>query len=154
MRVVYLNPCGQMGGAEMSLMDLLVGLRVAEPAWQLYLVLGEDGPLVDQAESAGVQVIVAPFPGALARMGDSGRGPIEALWSGLKPAAGTLRYARNLRRTLANLAPDIMHTNGFKMHVLGCWARPQNVPVIWHVRDYVSTRPPMKGLVRLHAGRG
>jgi glycosyltransferase involved in cell wall biosynthesis len=153
MRVVYLNPCGQMGGAEMSLMDLLAGLRAAEPAWQLCLVLGEDGPLVAQAESVGVQVIVAPFPGALARMGDSGRGPIGALWSGFKAALGTLRYARNLRRTLADLAPDIVHTNGFKMHVLGCWARPQNVPVIWHVRDYVSTRPLMKWLLRLHAGR-
>ena len=60
----------------MSLMDLLASMRAAEPSWQFWLVLGEDGPLVDQAKSAGVQVMVAPFPPALARLGDSGSGSI------------------------------------------------------------------------------
>jgi glycosyltransferase involved in cell wall biosynthesis len=158
MRIVYLNPCGQMGGAEMSLMDLLASMRAAEPLWQFWLVLGEDGPLVDRAKSAGVQVIVAPFPPALARLGDSGGGSIGALWSCLTAAAGTIRYARHLRRTLAELEPDIVHTNGFKMHILGAWcspgkSHPKNAPLIWHVRDYVSTRPLMKWLLRLHAKR-
>ncbi len=153
MRVVYLNPCGQMGGAEMSLMDLLVSMRAAEPAWQFWLLLGEDGPLVEQAKAAGAQVIVAPFPDGLARLGDSGKGPIGALWSCFQAAAGTIRYAWKLRRTLRELQPDIVHTNGFKMHVLGAWAHPKKAPVIWHVRDYVSTRPLMKRLLRWHAGR-
>jgi glycosyltransferase involved in cell wall biosynthesis len=142
-----------MGGAEMSLMDVLVSMRAAEPGWELSLVLGEDGPLVDRAKTAGVQVIVAPFPRALARLGDSGSGPIRALWSCIRAAAPTILYALNLRRTLAELRPGIVHTNGFKMHVLACWARPISVPVIWHVRDYVSTRPLMTRLLRLHAGR-
>src|SRR3984885_7689934 len=153
MRVVYLNPSGQMGGAEMSLMDLLASMRAAEPGWDFWVLLGEDGPLAGQAKAAGVQVIVAPFPRALARLGDSGSGPLRALWSCLKAAAGALRYAFHLRRTLAELQPDIVHTNGFKMHILGAWAHPKNAPVIWHVRDYVSTRPLMKWLLRLHAGR-
>jgi glycosyltransferase involved in cell wall biosynthesis len=153
MRVAYLNPCGQMGGAEMSLMDLLLSVRAAEPMWQLCLVQGEGGPLVEKAEAAGAQVIVAPFPPALARLGDSGGGSLGALWSCFKAAAGTIRYALSLRHTLAGLQPDIIHTNGFKMHVLGAWARPKNTPVIWHVRDYVSTRPLMKRLLQLHAGR-
>ena len=153
MRVVYLNPCGQMGGAEMSLMDLLVSIRAAEPTWQCWLVLGEDGPLADHAKAAGVQVSVAPFPPALARLGDSGSGPLRALWSCLRASAGTIRYAFQLRRMIRELQPDIVHTNGFKMHVLGAWAHPKNAPVIWHVRDYVSTRPLMKRLLRWHAGR-
>jgi len=86
-------------------------------------------------------------------LGDSGSGPLGALWSCLKAAAGTIRYVLHLRRTLAELQPDIVHTNGFKMHVLGAWAHPKNAPVIWHVRDYVSTRPLMKWLLRLHASR-
>lgn len=153
MRVVYLNPCGQMGGAEMSLMDVLVSMRAREPRWQFSLVLGEDGPLVGQAQAAGAQVIVAPFPRALARLGDSGRGPLHAIWSCLKASAGTIGYALHLRRILAGLEPDIVHTNGFKMHVLGVWARPANASVIWHVRDYVSTRPLMKRLLGMHAQR-
>jgi glycosyltransferase involved in cell wall biosynthesis len=142
-----------MGGAEMSLMDLLASMRAAEPEWQLYLVLGEDGPLVDRATAAGVQVMVATFPRALARLGDSGNGPLRAFWSCLKAAAGTLRYASNLRQILEKLEPDIVHTNGFKMHVLGAWAHPKSASVIWHVRDYVSTRPLMKRLLRLSAPR-
>lgn len=153
MRVVYLNPSGQMGGAEMSLMDLLVSMRAAEPHWQFWVVIGEDGPLVRQAQAAGAQVILAPFPRALARLGDSGSGSLRALWSCVQASAGTVRYAWNLRRTLRELEPDIVHTNGFKMHVLGAWARPRNTPVIWHVRDYVSTRPLMRRLLRMHAQR-
>ncbi len=153
MRIVFLNPCGPMGGAELSLLDVLASLRAAEPSWQFWLVLGEDGPLAGQAKAAGVNVIVAPFPRALARLGDSGGGPLRALWSCLKAAAPTIRYARHLRRTLAELEPDIVHTNGFKMHVLGAWQHPKNAPVIWHVRDYASTRPLMKWLLRLNSSR-
>jgi glycosyltransferase involved in cell wall biosynthesis len=153
MRVVYLNPCGQMGGAEISLLDLLASMRAAEPGWDYWLVLGEDGPLVAAARAIGVQVLVAPFPRALARLGDSGSGALGALWSSLLAAAGTFRYASSLRRTLAKLEPDIVHSNGFKMHVLGAWAHPQGAPLIWHVRDYVSTRSLMKRLLGWHAGR-
>jgi glycosyltransferase involved in cell wall biosynthesis len=39
------------------------------------------------------------------------------------------------------------------MHVLGAWAHPKNAPLIWHIRDYVSTRPLMKRLLALHASR-
>jgi glycosyltransferase involved in cell wall biosynthesis len=152
-RVIYLNPCGQMGGAEMCLMDILASIHAAEPGWELCLVLGEDGPLADRARATGVQVIVAPFPPALARLGDSRGGPLGALWSCLKAAAGTVRYAAKLRRILTKLDPGVIHTNGFKMHVLGAWARPKNVPVIWHVHDYVSTRPLMKRLLRTYAKR-
>jgi glycosyltransferase involved in cell wall biosynthesis len=153
MRVVYLNPCGQIGGAEMSLLDVLASMRAAEPGWEFWLVLGEDGPLVEQATAAGVHVIVAPFPPGLARLGDSGSGPAAALRSCLRAAAGTFRYALQLRRALLELQPDIVHTNGFKMHVLGAWAHPKTAPLIWHVRDYVSTRPLMKRLLGWHAGR-
>ncbi len=131
----------------MSLIDLLVSLRAAQPRWQLHMLLGEDGPLVEKARLAGVEVAVAPFPPDLARLGDSGAGSIPALWSCMKAATGTIRYASQLRRTLAEWQPDIVHTNGFKMHVLGAWARPKNCSVIWHVRDYVSTRPLMKRLL-------
>src|SRR3984957_8959418 len=152
MRVLYLSPCGQMGGAEICLMDMLESVGQAQPGWQLCLLLGEDGPLAHQADSAGVDVTVAAFPRTLARLGDSGSGKLYALWSCIKAAAGAVRYAVSLKRILAQQRPDVIHTNGFKMHVLGVWARPRNVPVIWHIHDYVSTRPVMKLLLRAHAG--
>jgi glycosyltransferase involved in cell wall biosynthesis len=152
-RILYLNPCGQLGGAEVSLLDLLASIRVAEPVWDLHLVIGEDGPLVQRAQLLGVQVLVTPFPRVLARWGDSGSQPVAALWRALQAITGTVLYVLRLRRILTAIKPDIIHTNGFKMHILGLWSRPERTPVIWHIRDYVSSRPIMKRLLRLHARR-
>src|SRR5581483_9037549 len=153
MRVAFLNPCGRMGGGEISLMDVVASLRARKPEWRVDLVLGEDGPLVEQARSAGVKVMVAPFPAALARSGDSGGAGLETLWSGLKAGSATLAYKSELRRILGKLEPDIVHSNGFKMHVMGAWSKPKNASLVWHVRDYVSTRPVMKRLLAMNTGK-
>src|SRR5579872_5328796 len=141
-RIAYLNPCGKLGGAETSLRELLAAIRGAEPAWELWLVLGEDGALSEIARNLGVNVVVQPFPRELARLGDTG-GRLNALWSLLRAAVPTFRYARRLRQQLRRIGPDIVHTNGFKMHLLGAWTRPRGTPVVWHIHDYVSSRPVM-----------
>jgi glycosyltransferase involved in cell wall biosynthesis len=144
-RIVYLNPSGKLGGAETSLRELLASVRAAEPAWELWLVLGEDGPLAGIARDLGVRVCVLPFPPALARLGDSGRA--AAVAGLLKAGVATGRYARGLARWLSKAEPDIIHTNGFKMHLLGAWTRPRRSRLIWHIHDYVSTRPLMRRLL-------
>jgi glycosyltransferase involved in cell wall biosynthesis len=150
-RILYLNPCGQMGGAEISLLDLLTSMSTAEPDCEMHLVVGEDGPLVARVQDLGIQVAVAPFPCALARLGDSGTHPLAVLWTGLKAIPGTMRYVAGLHKKISAIKPDVIHTNGFKMHVLAVWARSSGTPVIWHIRDYVSSRLLMKHLLRLHA---
>jgi glycosyltransferase involved in cell wall biosynthesis len=144
-RIVYLNPSGRLGGAETSLRELLASVRAAEPGWELWLVLGEDGPLAGSAGDLGVKVLVQPFPPALARLGDHG------LWTALvgllKAAGASARYARDLAQWLAKIEPDIVHTNGLKMHLLGAWTRPARSPLIWHVHDYVSPRRLMRRLL-------
>ncbi len=145
MKVVYLNPSGRLGGAETSLRELLASVRAAEPSWELWLALGEDGPLAGIARDLGVRVLVIPFPSALARLGDSGRGPA---WLGLLRSAGaTGVYTRGLARWLQSVQPDIIHTNGLKMHLLGAWARPRRSSLIWHIHDYVSQRRLMRRLL-------
>ncbi len=139
-----------MGGAETSLRELLASLRAAEPEWELWLVLGEDGPLAGIARNLGVQVVVLPFPKALARIGDTGQGRLGAIWSLLRAAVGTVRYARKLSLTIRAIQPDLVHTNGFKMHLLGCWTRPRRIPLVWHIHDYAGTRPLMGKMLRLH----
>jgi len=161
MRIVYLSPCGQLGGAEKSLLDILASIRTAKPDWPLHLVVSEHGPLVSQSNALGVPTAVVPFPSRLARIGDAGAGgPAghqRSRWSLLRemfltgPAA--FAYVRKLRRTLREFAPDLIHTNGFKMHILGVWARSYRVPVIWHIHDYVSARPMMAHLLRRYAKR-
>jgi glycosyltransferase involved in cell wall biosynthesis len=145
MRIVYLNPSGRLGGAETSLRELLVSVRAAEPGWELWLLLGEDGPLADIARKLGVKVVVKPFPPALARLGDS-RG-WTALVGLLGAAAASAKYALSLARWLGDVRPDLIHSNGFKMHLLGAWTCPRRARLIWHIHDYVSRRLLMRRLL-------
>lgn len=145
MRIVYLNPGGRLGGAETSLRKLLASVRAAEPDWELWLVLGEDGALADIARNMGVKVVVKPFPSSLARLGDS-KG-WTALAGLIQAAPASALYARRLARWLEDLEPDLIHTNGFKMHLLGAWTRPKTAKLIWHIHDYVSRRRLMRRLL-------
>jgi glycosyltransferase involved in cell wall biosynthesis len=47
----------------------------------------------------------------------------------------------------------VVHTNGFKMHLLGARAVPAGARLVWHLHDFVSTRRAMAGLLRRSAGR-
>ncbi len=158
MKIVYLNPSGQIGGAERSLLDFMASLRAAEPGVALELIAGADGALLDEARALGVEARSLAYPHALARLGDAGAGGGK---SGLLGTLGRVSlstpsvalYTTRLRHALAAAAPDLIHTNGFKMHVLGAWAAPRGVPMLWHIHDYISSRPLMARLMRAHADR-
>ena len=161
MNIVFLNPSGQMGGAEAVLVDILVTLREVEPEWTLELIVSAEGTLAAKARALGVITTVLPFPRSLARLGDAAVGNQvgnstprwQLLRSLLIANPGILGYVSGLRKLLRQRKPDIVHTNGFKMHVLGAMAKPRGVPLIWHVHDYVQSRPLMSGLLRLLRNR-
>ena len=161
MKILYLNPSGELGGAERSLLFLMATLRAVKPDWQIQLVAGGGGPLIRRAEELGVQASAIDFPRALSRLGDAGAGgPAGTQQSHLRlvgkmgrAGVPSIAYLRRLRRTLARFAPDLIHSNGFKMHVLAAWARPAGCPLIWHIRDYVGARPFMSRLIRANAHR-
>lgn len=150
MRILYLNPIAQMGGAETSLLQLLSSVRAAEPEWHLILVLGADGPLLRKAEALGVSVRVVPMPNPLAQMGDSRSKGARGMLPGLLGAIG---YVMRLRQVILAEQPHLIHSTGFKMHVLSAWACPREIPLIWHIHDYVQSRPLMSRLLRWRAGR-
>jgi len=157
MRILFLNPTGRIGGAENSLLDVIASLRRAAPEWSLGLVVGSDGPLIGRAREFGVDVRALPYPTALAVLGDSAAsGSSQLLHKAahfgalLQAAPSTVRYARLLRSEIARFRPDVIHTNGFKMHILGVRAGAARVPVLWHVRDYVARRLVMARLLRWH----
>ena len=151
MRIVFLNPSGQLGGAERSLLDVIASLRAEQPEWPLSVIVADQGPLVAEAEALGVEVRVLRFSPAVLRLGDAVVGPWTLTWRLISASLPVAMYARKLRRVLKELRPDVVHTNGFKMHVLGAWAKPRGVPLVWHVRDYVGPRPVMARLLRWNA---
>jgi len=150
-----------MGGAEVALLNILAGIREVEPEWKLHLVVADDGVVADKARALGVSTSVLHFPASLARLGDASIGGpprterkrLTLLRRLLFASAGGAIYTVRLRSLLRRLAPDVIHTNGFKMHILGALAKPAGVPLIWHIHDYVSTRPVMAHLVKVFRKR-
>jgi len=154
--IVYLTPSGQLGGAERSLLDLLAALRTIRPQWRLRLISAEDGPLIARANALGVNASVVAFPRRLGRLGDfgtsrGGHNRSAAVRPAISAMIAVVPYTVRLLRAVNQAAPDLLHTNGFKMHILGIWARRRGVPVLWHVRDHVASRVVMARLLRSHS---
>jgi glycosyltransferase involved in cell wall biosynthesis len=145
-KVLFLNPTGRMGGAETALVEVIGGLLQERPSWRLGLIAASDGPLVARVRALGVDVRVLPFPSVVARLGEwSSR---KSRWPRLTLAVRCVRaawpawrYLARLRQVVRELSPEIVHTNGLKMHLLGAWARPDGTPLVWHLHDYAGRRP-------------
>jgi glycosyltransferase involved in cell wall biosynthesis len=163
MRVMFLNPTGQLGGAESSLVDILASLRRAEPSWPLHLLAASDGPLIGRVRSLGVTAEVLPFPPAIARLGEHGAaagswGPVGTLRFAARIAlasASAVRYRAALNRAIDAFDPAVVHTNGLKMHVLAAWGigSSRRPGLVWHLHDYLGSRPMTTRLLRWHHGR-
>jgi glycosyltransferase involved in cell wall biosynthesis len=157
-RIVFLNPSGELGGAETALLDLLAALRDARPSWALSLVTSAEGPLLSRARALQVAATSLTFPPSIASLGEWGsRGSVAAaarlgvaLGGAVLPA---VRYVGRLRRQLKELAPDIVHTNGLKMHLLGARACPAGAHLVWHMHDYPTSRPLTAKLLAFQASR-
>jgi len=153
-RLAFLSPSGALGGAEASLLDVLASVRDAHPSWPLHLIAAADGPLSARASALGATAEVVAFPCALARLGEhgaSGRG-VARLATQLGYAAGPIAaYTARLRRALAAFAPDVVQSNGLKMHLLG--GRATDAPLVWHLHDYLGSRPLTSRLLRWSSSR-
>ncbi len=158
MRIVYLNPSGQLGGAERCLLDVMEGVRRQEPGWTLTLIASRSGPLLAAAEALGVGTRVLPMPEEVATLGDSAAQGRRARLigvgvRGVGALGGLVSYGRRLSRELKQLAPDIVHTNGYKMHIMGAWSRPASAALVWHLHDYASSRPLMGPAIKFFSRR-
>jgi glycosyltransferase involved in cell wall biosynthesis len=148
LRIIYLNPIGALGGGERSLLDLLAAMRQADTAASLHLITGEEGPLLDQAQALGVETHLLPMPPELLELGTGDLAYPGGLWPlfalarrGLRMGMAARRYGAELRHNVAALEPDIVHSNGIKFHLLTRWARLHQYPVLWHLRDFLGSRP-------------
>lgn len=158
MRLLFLSPTGRYGGAEAALFELLAGLREQQPAWQIGVVAASEGSFVDRLKQMAIDVTVVPFPSRLARVGEwaaaeSLGARVRFLWSLAAAAAGTIGYLRHLRRAVHAARPDIVQSNGVKMHLVAPWVAPRAAAVVWHAHDYVGGRPLSSMLLRRMAPR-
>lgn len=159
MRIAFIATAAFIGGAERVLIDLVAGVRRVRPEWRSLVVCPGRGPLVDRSAALGAECLVVEMPHPLAQLGESGldgrAGSASLIASGLQlglGAAATPLYMRRLRAALEAFAPDIVHSNGVKAHVLAPWIAG-GVPVLWHLHEYVGSRPVSKTVLHTSAAR-
>ncbi|MBW3557099.1 MAG: glycosyltransferase [Actinobacteria bacterium] len=133
LRVVYLDHCAQLSGAELAMLRLLPALAEAVDA---HVVLAEHGPLVAKLQAAGVSVEVLP-------MAESARSlSRDRVQPGRLPGTTVFHtglYIFLLARRLRQLGPDLVHTNSLKAGVYGSVAATlARVPVVWHAHERLA----------------
>jgi glycosyltransferase involved in cell wall biosynthesis len=151
MRILYLNPIGQLGGAETSLLTLLESLKALRPDWEYFLLVGTEGLFAEKARALGVKVELLPFPHSISGLGESGKGlnPVQIC----KSVGAVIRYVFRLGQKIREIQPSLIHTNGIKMHLLAALSRAGSIPIICHIHDYVSSRALTSHLMKALAGR-
>lgn len=145
MKILYTNASSQLGGAERNLIDVICAVQKQDPSIEItVLITALDGPLVAELTPLGVKIILLELPRKIARFGDSGlkRGNKTAnvfkLVTGL-PVVELVRYWWQLRQTIKAIDPDLIHSNGFKTHLLVS-SLGTSIPIIWHLHDFISSR--------------
>jgi glycosyltransferase involved in cell wall biosynthesis len=154
-RLLFLNPIGEIGGAERVLLTAISSVKRQLPSASIRLLTLTDGPLQAAARELGTEVEVVPLPASLSELGDShlrGGRAMLALRSLFRLPALT-SFIRRLKHAVTHFNPDLVHSNGIKTHLLTRFAVPSRIPVIWHIHDFLGTRPAAGWLLRSARGR-
>lgn len=122
MKILYIDQTGQLGGGELSLLDVIKHLP--HPC---EVVLFSDGPFRIALTDLGVKVHLLA-PGGLETVRREG---------GLKAIASQVPSFLKMRRRLRELARDfdVLYANSQKAFMIAALARTSKQRLIWHLRD-------------------
>ena len=133
MKVLFVNPGRELGGAEQSLLLLLDALRRHDVA-PMVATFG-DGPFSAALLERRIPVAYLSLPDAVRESSRYSHpaGKLETL----SLAARSVPAVWELVHIARSHKSDLIHTNGMKAHILGGLAgRMLWKPVVWHVRDF------------------
>lgn len=143
MKVLFVNPGRDLGGAERSLLLLLDALREHEVE-PMVAAFG-DGPFSAALLERRVPVSYVNLPESV-RSASRYNHP-EGRFESVALAARSLPAVVELARIARRHKSDLIHTNGMKAHLLGGLAgRLAWRPVVWHVRDFPPEGMDGRGL--------
>jgi len=135
LRVLFVNPGRDLGGAEQSLFLLIEALRARDVVPTVALFGDGGGPFAVRLASLGIPSERLEVPDAVRRASRyrSSQGFAQTATLTAQALPSIVRLARLARRTDAR----VIHTNGLKAHILGGLAgQLARRPVVWHVRDF------------------
>jgi len=125
-RVLAIDQSGVLGGAELSLLEVVKGLRAP-----IEVVLFDDGPFREALDAIGARVEVLDSAALRNVRRDGGAAPR------LGVVAGVAALVNRTRRRARDM--DVLYANTQRAMVIGALAgRLARKPVIWHLRDIVS----------------
>jgi len=127
--VLLVSATSQLGGAELSLVDLAETLDTTR--WRVHVVAPPSGPLVERLRAAGVEVMTCPW-----LLRPQRRYAPRALW---EVGNALVRARRFIRSITVARGIDLVHANttAAALYVAappGGFVRSRT-PTIWHVRD-------------------
>jgi len=147
--VVFIGHVARLSGGEIALLRLVSAMTVHVNA---YVILGEDGPLVERLRERGATVeVLAMDP----QVREIRKDTVTPGGLRLRALPALIGYVWRLRQRLRQIRPDLVHTNTLKAALYGgTAARLAGLPVVWHVRDRIADDylpRPAVWLVRLLA---
>jgi glycosyltransferase involved in cell wall biosynthesis len=160
MKLLYLNASSQLGGAERNLIDTICAVQDRDPSIEItVLITAADGPIVAELDRLRVEIILLELPSKIAQLGDSGlKGQNNPLVSILSFACNVsllgefISYWQQLKRSISQINPDVIHSNGMKTHLLAA-SLGVSIPIIWHLHDFIGSRVLVKQLLKLLVNR-
>jgi glycosyltransferase involved in cell wall biosynthesis len=148
-RVGVLCAISGLGGAELSLLELVAHLR---GSYEFHLIVPGEGPLKESAELVGAKVWVLPWPEAIAGTGETAKRPSPVRM--LRSAAYLRSFSRRLSDLLDEIGASAFITNAAKAHVIGALTpKHKHVPLIWYMRDGLEDRVLSRKLLALLSWR-
>jgi glycosyltransferase involved in cell wall biosynthesis len=160
MKLLYLNASSQLGGAERNLIDTICAVQDRDPSIEItVLITAADGPIVAELNRLGIKIILLELPSKIAQLGDSGlKGKNNRLVSilgfarNLSLVGEFIGYWQQLKRSIAQINPDVIHSNGMKTHLLAA-SLGISTPIVWHLHDFIGSRVLVKQLLKLFVNR-
>jgi glycosyltransferase involved in cell wall biosynthesis len=135
MRMLYVITRAELGGAQSHVLDLVTAFS---SRGDMFLAVGEDGPLAEAAEARGVTV---------------------RLVSSLKRSINPFRDAKavlDVQRVIAEIKPDLVHVHSSKAGAVGRLAASRSrVPAVFtaHGWGFAPGVPLIQRWIALHAER-
>ncbi len=134
MRILCVEPAGRkLGGAERSLAGLINGLTSRGHAVAVLTQPGSDA--IDLFGSAGADVVTSA---ALQQLSAGTRhgGRLEFVTRAATVAPAAKAATRAIVSEARHFRADVVHSNGFRTHVLAPLIRAQGINTSWSLRDF------------------
>ncbi len=136
-RILFINPFSGLGGAEQSLLGLILSLE-ERGGYDLHLLLPNEGLLSRRLKGTSVTVHSLCPPSAFSRLSQ------RMTLAGIGQLVGALFrlpfYVVAVARLVKKISPTIIHTNGIKSHLISALLplSLKHTALLWHCRRVVD----------------